>query len=104
MSENARTAQVESSGRIFLYVWLILLGLTITEVVLAYQHLGVKVMLTLLLGLSVVKASLIIAYFMHLRYERASLAVTLMPALLFIIVLLLFVFPDSVRMIRMGPP
>ena len=104
MSQNARTAQVEGSGRIFLYVWMILLGLTITEVVLAYQHLGVKVMLTLLLGLSVVKASLIIAYFMHLRYERASLAVTLMPALLFIIVLLLFVFPDSVRMIRMGPP
>ena len=36
-------------------------------------------MLTLLVGLSVIKAALIIAYFMHLKFERFSLFLTLFP-------------------------
>ena len=42
-------------------------------------------MLTALLGLSVVKAALIIAYFMHLKFERLSLFLTLFPMLIFCI-------------------
>jgi hypothetical protein len=42
-------------------------------------------MLVILMGLSIIKASLIISYFMHLRYERRSLVLTLMPALVFVI-------------------
>jgi caa(3)-type oxidase subunit IV len=60
-------------------------------------------MLTLLMGVSIIKASLIIAYFMHLRYERRSLALTLMPALVFVVVLLFVFFPDSLRLLHMRP-
>ena len=60
-------------------------------------------MLPLLMGLSIVKASLIIAYFMHLRYEKRSLALILMPAMVFIIVMLFLFFPDSLRLLRMRP-
>jgi cytochrome c oxidase subunit 4 len=54
-------------------------------------------MLTVLIGLSVIKAALIIAYFMHLRFERLSLVLTLMPALVMCLILLLIFFPDSFR-------
>ena len=83
-------------------VWITLLILTAVEVFLAYQHLPIKVMLVILMTLSIVKGSLIIAYFMHLRYERGSLAWTLMPALVFVIGMMFIVFPDSIRVYLMG--
>ena len=88
--------------KIFLFVWFWLLALTGGEVLLAYQQLQLKVMLILLMGLSIIKASLIISYFMHLRYERRSLVLTLMPALVFVIGMLFAVFPDSLRLLSMG--
>ena len=88
--------------RIFLFVWFWLLALTGGEVFLAYQQLPLKIMLVFLMTLSVIKASLIISYFMHLRYERRSLALTLMPALIWVIGMMFVVFPDSVRLLSMG--
>jgi cytochrome c oxidase subunit IV len=54
-------------------------------------------MLTILIGLSIIKAALIVAYFMHLRFERLSLVLTLVPMLIVCICLLLVFFPDSFR-------
>ena len=88
--------------KIFLFVWFWLLVLTGGEVLLAYQDLPLKMMLIILMGLSIVKASLIISYFMHLRYERRSLVLTLMPALVFVLCMMFVVFPDSVRLLTMG--
>jgi cytochrome c oxidase subunit 4 len=91
------------SRKIFVWVWVWLLLLTAVEVVLAYIHLPVKMMLTFLMGLSIIKATLIIMYFMHLRYERRSLVLTLMPAMVFVITLLFIFFPDSLRLLQMRP-
>ena len=88
--------------KIFLFVWFWLLVLTGGEVFLAYQDLPLKMMLIILMGLSIIKASLIISYFMHLRYERRSLVLTLMPALVFVICMMFVVFPDSIRLLTMG--
>ena len=84
-------------------VWFWLLALTGVEVFLGYEAFEAKLMIGLLMGLSVIKASLIIAYFMHLRYEKPSLAATLMPALVMVIVLMFMVFPDSLRLLAMRP-
>lgn len=103
MSEAIEHTHDGGSRKIFLYVWFWLLGLTGVEVFLAYKQLGVKLMLALLMGLSVVKATLIIAYFMHLRYERRSMVLTLMPAMVMVILLLFLFFPDSLRLLHMRP-
>ncbi len=94
---------VAGSKKIFVIVWVSLVMLTGVEVLLAYQHLLIKVMLALLMSLSVIKASLIISYFMHLRYERRSLVFTLMPALLFVICMMFMALPDSIRLFQMRP-
>ena len=73
MSASMEHAHDEISKKVTFTVWFSLLALTGVEVFLAYEQLELKLMLTLLMGLSLVKASLIIAYFMHLRYERRSL-------------------------------
>jgi len=95
--EHAETA----GNKIVFSVWFGLLGLTVLEVILAYRQLPLETMLSLLMVLSVIKAALIIAYFMHLRYERASLFVTLIPALVFILIMMTVIFADSSRLAHM---
>ena len=86
----------------FSYVWIALLVMTGIEVFLAYEQLPTLIMLTALLGLSVIKAALIIAYFMHLKFEKFSLFLTLFPMLVLCILLMMLIFmPDSVRSLHM---
>jgi len=100
MSAHATThAEEAEHGTIksFSVVWIILLVLTGVEVLLAYKQVDPVIMLVALIGLSVVKAAMIIAYFMHLKFERFSLFLTLFPMLIFCILMMLVFLPDSVR-------
>src|SRR5262245_5742868 len=85
----------------FTVVWILLLIFTGIEVLLAYEQVQPVLMLTVLVGLSVIKAALIIAYFMHLKFERFSLFLTLFPMLIFCILMMLVFMPDSMRAILM---
>jgi len=78
-------------------IWGGLLGLTAIEVVLAYIHLHATLMLTILMLLSIVKAALIVAYFMHLKFERFSLVMTIVPTLIVLFFLFGIFYPDSRR-------
>jgi cytochrome c oxidase subunit 4 len=91
-----------ATTKTFLYVWFALLIMTGVEVFLAYEQIPVLIFLVALVGLSVVKAALIIAYFMHLKFERLSLFLTLFPMLILCIILMLLMFmPDSARLMQM---
>ena len=46
---------------------------------------------------SLIKAAMIVAYFMHLRFERLSLVLTLIPMLIVCICLFFIIFPDGMR-------
>ena len=108
MSDHAETLEhVGGTTQSFIYVWVALLVMTGIEVFLAYEQLPTLIMLTALMGLSVIKAALIIAYFMHLRFERLNLILTIVPAVVVCICLLLIFFPDSFRAKNLrysGPP
>lgn len=95
------------SNKLFISIWIWLLVLTGFEVFLGYIHLPVIYMLVILMGASIIKAALIVAYFMHLRFERLNLILTIVPALVICICLLLVFFPDSFRSKELrdtGPP
>lgn len=95
------------TNRLFLSVWAWLLLLTGLEVFLGYIQLPVLYMLVILMGASIIKAALIVAYFMHLRFERLNLVLTIVPAVVICICLLMIVFPDSFRSRELryqGPP
>ena len=83
-------------------VWIWLLIITIVEVLLAYFHVPVTIMLIALLGMSFVKASMIVAWFMHLKFERVSLVLTLIPAAVMCMILMNVVWPDSIRLHVLG--
>ena len=92
------------SNKLFISIWFWLLAITALEVFLGYIHLPLFYMLTILMGLSIIKAALIIAYFMHLRFERLTLVLTLIPALVICICLFAVFFPDSFRSLGLREP
>src|SRR5258707_1906481 len=107
MSSHAvdEDAQFSGSNRLFISVWVWLLALTGFEVLLGYKQVPVIYMLVILLGVSIIKAALIVAYFMHLRFERLNLVLTIVPALVICICLMLLVFfPDSFRARNLRSP
>jgi cytochrome c oxidase subunit 4 len=105
MSSHAEEAvHVGANISTFTKVWIALLVMTGIEVLLAYEQVPTMIMLTVLLGLSIIKAALIIAYFMHLKFEKLSLFLTLFPMLIFCIVLMLIFLGDAVRIPNMRPP
>src|SRR6185503_19292394 len=69
------------SNKLFTSIWVWLVALTLVEIALAYRPMPIHYMLTILLGLSIIKAALIVAYFMHLKFERLSLILTIVPML-----------------------
>jgi cytochrome c oxidase subunit 4 len=91
------------SPKLFFMVWVMLTGLTGIEVFLGYVEPPPTLMLTLLVILSLIKVGLIVAYFMHLKYERLSMSVALIPATIFcILMMVLFFFRDSERILMLG--
>ena len=99
MSDHTETLEhVGGTTQSFIYVWVALLVMTGIEVFIAYEQVPTLIMLTALVGLSVVKAALIIAYFMHLKFEKLSL----FPMLVLCIIVMLIIFmPDSLRSMNM---
>lgn len=101
--ETIAAARPTGTTALFLWVWVALLVLTGVETLLAYLRLPTETMLTILVGLSLIKAALIVAYFMHLRFERIGLFLMLIPAFVFLLcMIMLFFFPDSLRMVHLG--
>jgi cytochrome c oxidase subunit 4 len=93
----------DSKGQYF-WVWGALLALTGVEVWLGYRQIFEPVrMLEVLLVLSVIKSALIIAYFMHLKFETALMRWMLVISVagLFVIMYFFF-FPDAGRILRLG--
>jgi len=90
---------VPAKAGLFVIVWIGLVAITGIEVLLAYEQVAPGIMLTVLVGLSVIKAGLIMAYFMHLKYEKFILVLWLVPAFMFCVMMIcIFFFPDSLRL------
>src|SRR5258708_23870065 len=79
-----------------------LLAMTDIEVDLSYQNLQPVRMLTILMGLSLVKAALIIGFFMHMKYEISQMKWLTMCALLVCLALMMIFFPDALRILSLG--
>jgi cytochrome c oxidase subunit IV len=96
-AEPVEVVHFAGTNKLFGQIWFWLLLLTGIEIFLGYKPMPLNIMLTILLGLSIIKAALIVAYFMHLKFERLSLILTVVPMLVICICLLFVFFPDSFR-------
>ena len=84
-----------------LLVYISILGLAGLQIILAYRHAeGVQLLVRLLI-VAVIQASLAVMFFMHLRDERRSLRLALIPATLFVLFMMNMIWSDSYRLIHM---
>jgi len=86
----------------FFWVWGALLVMTAIEVYLTYQNLQPVRMLTILMGLSLIKAGLIIGYFMHMKFEISRMKWLTMASLVVCLALMMIFFPDALRILSLG--
>src|ERR1700731_1126896 len=93
----------DSKGQYF-WVWGALLFLTAIGVGLGSRQILEPVrMLQVLLLLSIIKSALIIAYFMHLKFEKAIMRwMILISVTACFVIMYFFFFPDAGRILRLG--
>ena len=91
------------SNRQNVFIWIALLALTAVEIFLGYIHLEAILMLVILIALSLVKAALIVAYFMHMKFERKSFILTVVPVMIILLCLFAILFPDGNKMSKNRP-
>ncbi len=102
VKEEAIEHHAAGTTKIFLWVWFALLIMTGLETLMAYEDWALLIMLTILMGLSLIKSAYILSYFMHLRFEKLGLFLMTIPVFVFLIcVLLVVLYPDSMRLIHL---
>jgi cytochrome c oxidase subunit IV len=94
----------EPSMRLYIMIWIALLVIVGVEVGLTYMHLPTGTQLTALLALAFIEAGLGVMYFMHLKYERTILFLSIVPTLLFVLLFMDHFWPDALRLLRMRLP
>ena len=88
--------------RAYWVAWGCLLVLTVTMVALDQAQLPHQMYLGVMLGAMVVKASVIAAFFMHLRSERWGLVLGIALGLpINAAILYVLIVPDALRILRM---
>lgn len=87
--------------KLYVMVWIGLLLIVGVEVALTYAGLPAGTLLAALLALASVEAGLGVMYFMHLRYERRILFWSLIPGIIFVLLMLNHLWRDAARMISL---
>lgn len=92
-----------SSLKTDIIVYLVILALSGLQIVLAYQHAEGSQLLVRMLAVALIQAGLGVTYFMHLRDERRNLKFALIPATIFVLLMMNMIWSDSFRLEHMRP-
>jgi len=92
--------QPKSQLKRYLIIYFLLLALASVQFILAYQHVEGVQLLVRMLAVALIQAGLAVMYFMHLADERHSLFLTLIPATIFVLLLMNMIWSDSFRLLH----
>jgi cytochrome c oxidase subunit 4 len=88
MSESAH----HETNYMAVFWWL--LALTVIEVAVIYLPIAKMVIAVMLVTMAVTKAALVAMYFMHLKFERRTLALVALSPFVLCVFLILMLTPD----------
>ncbi|MGI8400478.1 MAG: cytochrome C oxidase subunit IV family protein [Gemmatimonadaceae bacterium] len=88
----------------YVIVWAGLLAIVVVEAFLTYAGLSPLALTISLVALALIEAAVALLYFMHLKYERPLLFWSLVPALVFVLVMMDHFWPDAFRVTSMRLP
>ena len=106
MTQSSDTAHVEGQQHpigIYFKIWGLLFVLSAGSYAVDYYHLESYLRWSLILIFMMLKAGLIVAFFMHMRWERLALsyAILLPPALVMVFMLLMTSEADNTFLTRL---
>lgn len=95
------TEEPHSLTRLYLMAWIVLIAITGLEVstVLVF-HISTGTRVAVLVVLALMKATLIGAYYMNLRFERLAMAYVAVLPLILLILMLVAVVPDAALLLK----
>src|SRR5260370_12119880 len=87
-------AQADHAEPNYIAIWIYLAVLTVLELIVAYAPIPKAAMVGGLIGLAFAKAVLVAMYFMHLRFERRTLAIIACIPIILVTFLTFMLVPD----------
>jgi len=87
----------------YIPIYVLLLALSGLQVFLAYTRLDRNRLLASMLAVAIFSAALAIMYFMHMAQERRSFFWSLIPATIFVLLMMNMIWSDSFRLLHMRP-
>lgn len=97
------TGHQSSSLTTYLAVYIVILAISGLQILIAYQHIDAYRIFIRMLLLAIIQAGLAITFFMHMRSEKRTLALFLLPATLFVLAMMNMIWSDSFRLLNMRP-
>lgn len=97
------SSEHQSSMTTYLVVYVAILAISALQILVAYEHIDVYRIFIRMLLLAIVQAGLAITVFMHMRSEKRSLALFLLPATVFVLTMMNMIWSDSFRLLNMRP-
>jgi cytochrome c oxidase subunit IV len=98
------TAEGPSGGlTTYIVVYIAILALSALQIAIAYENIDGSQMLLRMLSVAIVQAGLAITFFMHMKSEKRSLALFLLPATVFVLAMMNMFWSDSFRLLTMRP-
>jgi cytochrome c oxidase subunit IV len=97
------TDHQSSSLTTYLAVYIVILAISGLQILIAYQHIDAYRIFIRMLLLAIIQAGLAITFFMHMRSEKRTLALFLLPATLFVLAMMNMIWSDSFRLLNMRP-
>jgi caa(3)-type oxidase subunit IV len=82
------------SASAYIKIFYVLLVLTVVEIAIVYMGLPRMLLVALLVIFAVWKASLVAMHFMHLKFEKKTLAVVALAPFVLCVFLILMLMPD----------
>ena len=87
--------------RIYVVTWFWLLIITMLEIGIVLVHVPKVLLAISLVTLALMKAALIIAYFMHLKYERLNFIYAVVSPLFLGVILFFALVPDALNVLHL---
>jgi len=94
MSDHTNEGHTHETGYgVYILVWLGLVALTAITITISGIHLG-SVTLVAALTIAAVKSTLVVSYFMHVRFDNMMIKIFIYVCLLVFVIIMILTFTD----------
>jgi cytochrome c oxidase subunit 4 len=93
----------QSSLTTYLAVYVVILVISGLQILIAYENIDAYRIFIRMLLLAIIQAGLAVTFFMHMRSEKRTLALFLLPAAVFVLAMMNMIWSDSFRLLNMRP-